>query len=136
MTTSARTTGAAVVVVLGAVLTGCTSPAAPAASSSTEGSEVPEWPRVEGRVVSQSRSANDLVVRIAVRDPEAAYAQARERLVDGGYQLTKDREGRGGGDGQACTPALCVNFSANDDPTSGPGLTYETFHSSGVAPLD
>ena len=81
-----------------------------------------------------SSSATDLEWHRTVRvdDPEAAYREARQLLVDGGFALTKDREGTGGGDGQACTTELCVGFTATDIPGAGPTVVYDVFHPSGV----
>jgi hypothetical protein len=70
------------------------------------------------------------VVRVA--DADVAYAAARRLLVDGGFILTKDRQGTGGGDGQACTTELCVGFTATDIPGTGPTLAYDWFHPTGV----
>lgn len=84
-----------------------------------------------GRVLARSTAYGEQHVTVAVSDPEAAYARARALLVDAGYLLTKDRTAKGGGDGQACTTALCVQFTATTDPQYGPSVAYEAFHSTG-----
>ena len=126
----ARSGAAALVGLLAAaLLSGCTTaasaPAAPSPSPSVS------WPMVPGRVLARSQAYGEHFVTVEVADPEKAYARARALLVDAGYQLTKDREATGGGDGQACTTALCVQFTATTDPRSGPSLAYEAFHSTG-----
>lgn len=73
----------------------------------------------------------DWLIRVRVTDPDSGYAAAKAALVEGGYTLTKDRAGTGGGDGQACTERLCVSFAATGDPTAGPSVLYEVFHSTG-----
>lgn len=110
------------------VLTGC-APAAVAPAPSPSPSVA--WPMLPGRVLARSQEFGEQHLVVAVADPEAAYARARALLVDAGYQLTKDREARGGGDGQACTTALCVQFTATTDPEHGPSVAYEAFHSTG-----
>lgn len=108
---------------------GCTSPSAAPAPRAT--ASVPAFPAVQGEVVSSSASDLEWRRTVRVEDPEAAYREARRLLVDGGFTLTKDREGTGGGDGQACTTDLCVGFTANTSD-GGPTVVYDVFHPSGV----
>lgn len=129
-----RRPSAPVLLVLAALsLTSCT--AVPAPPPTPRAAATPTWPVIGGRVVERTSDPQTRRVRIAVDDPEAAYAAARRLLVRAGYQLTKDRPGRGGGDGQACTTALCVQFSATVERRWGPNLLYEAFRSTGVVPL-
>lgn len=114
-----------------AALTGCTG-AAPAPSASP--TPAFSWPAVPGERLGSTTTADEQKVRVRVADPEAAYARARSLLVDAGYVLTKDRQGTGGGDGQACSPdtLVCVGFTAGDDPDAGPSVLYEVFRSTGI----
>jgi hypothetical protein len=112
------------------VCAGCASPSAGPAPRAT--ASVPAFPAVPGEVVSSSASDLEWRRTVRVEDPEAAYREARRLLVDGGFVLTKDREGTGGGDGQACTTDLCVGFTANDTSDAGPTVVYDVFHPSGV----
>ena len=109
---------------------GCTA-TAPAPTARPTAS-APAFPAVRGEVLSSS--ATDLEWRRTVRvdDSEAAYREARRLLVDAGFVLTKDREGTGGGDGQACTTDLCVGFTATDATDAGPTVAYDVFHPTGV----
>lgn len=120
---------AAGALLLALALTACTAP--DPAPPSPAPSARPSWPMVPGRVLARSEAYGEQFVTVAVTDPEAAYARARALLVDAGYRLTKDREATGGGDGQACTTALCVQFTATTDPALGPNVAYEAFHSTG-----
>jgi len=112
-------------------LAGCS--AAPAPDPSASSPPAPSFPAVAGTSVSASDDGGlewHRVVRVA--DSEAGYRDARRLLVDGGFTLTKDRQGTGGGDGQACTPELCVGFSATDGTAAGPIVAYDVFRPSGV----
>ncbi len=122
--------GAALLAVL--LLSGCTAagPAAPSPAPTRSAA----WPRLPGRELARWEVSGVEHVIVAVGDPSAAYPRARALLVDAGFRLTKDREATGGGDGQACTTALCVQFSATTDPRYGRSVAYEAFHSSGPAP--
>lgn len=115
------------------VMTGCSAPAPAASPASATPTSRPSFPAVPGRVLDESQGDGVWQVRLRVGDAEAGYRAARQRLLDGGYQLTKDREGTGGGDGQACIPRLCVGFSATEDPGSGlQSVAYEVFHPVGI----
>ena len=120
---------AAAALVLGCT-TACASPA-PAPGPSPSAPARPAFPAVPGPRAGAYFADDVWHVRVRVVDPEAAYADARRRLVDGGYQLTKDREATGGGDGQACTQRLCVGFTATPAP-DGPAVAYEVFHPLGI----
>ncbi len=110
----------------------CTAATAPATSPTASVPSVPAFPAVRGRTLSSSASDGEWHRVVRVADADAAYAAARRLLVEGGFTLTKDRQGRGGGDGQACTTALCVSFAATDIPGTGPTVAYDVFHSTGV----
>lgn len=114
---------------VGLLLCECTTPAPAPAPASPSPSVA--WPMLPGRVLARSHAYGEQFVTVEVADPEQAYARARALLVDAGYRLTKDREATGGGDGQACTTALCVQFTATTDPQYGPSLAYEAFHPTG-----
>jgi hypothetical protein len=113
------------------LLSACTAAPAPVATPSS-GSSVPPFPAVSAAVLAASGSDVEWHRTLRVDDPTAAYEEARRLLVDGGFTLTKDRQGTGGGDGQACTPELCVGFTANDIPGKGPRLVYDVFRPTGV----
>jgi hypothetical protein len=118
----------------GAVLllvTACTAAPAPTATPSPAAS-VPPFPAASGAVLSASGSDVEWHRTLQVDDATAAYEEARRLLVDGGFTLTKDRQGTGGGDGQACTTELCVGFTANDIPGKGPRLVYDVFRPTGI----
>ncbi|MGN6444446.1 hypothetical protein [Amnibacterium sp.] len=122
-----------------AVLIGCCLPllltACTAASSAprTTPAGPPVFPRVAGRVLSTTEAApGDWVIRVRVADPVTAYERARALLTAKGYQLTNDEQAADGGQGQACSTALCVTFSALVRPGTGPVVEYEAFHSTGV----
>lgn len=94
----------------------------------------PAFPRVAGRVVAREEPApGDWTLRVQVPDPAAAYRRARDLLSRAGYRITNDAPARDGGNGQACTTAWCVTFTAVTPPGGGPVVDYEVFHSSGVA---
>lgn len=112
-------------------LAGCTAAPRPVASSTPAGP--PAFPRIAGTVLSSVQSVpGDWVVTVRVADPPAAYRAARSLLTAHGYRLTLDEPVVDGGNGQACTTALCVGFSALDRPAVGRTLQYEVFHSTGV----
>ena len=111
------------------LLAGCTAAAPPAPSPTA--SPAPSFPAVAGRTLSSSASAVEGPRVVRVADPAVGYREARRLRVDGGFVLTKDREGTGGGDGQACTPDLCVGFTAVD-AGDGPTVAYDVFHPTGV----
>lgn len=111
-------------------LAGCVAATPPAAPSATT---APSFPAVQGRTLSTSDDGGSEWQRVVrVRDSDVAYRQARRLLVDGGFTLTKDREGTGGGDGQACTAMLCVGFTATDGTDAGPIVEYDWFHPDGI----
>lgn len=123
----------AVALALILALTACRAPVPAPTATATTDPPPPAFPTVSGSVLDRSMPvAGDWLIRVRVADPEDAYAAAREALVDGGFTLTKDRSGAGGGDGQACTTQLCVSFTATDDPAAGPSVLYEVFHPTGV----
>jgi hypothetical protein len=123
--------GAALAALVLAACTACAEPAAPAPSA-TAAASAPAFPAVRGTVITSSSSDEEWWRTVRVADSEAAYRQARQLLLDGGFVLTKDREGTGGGDGQACTTELCVSFTATDDTDAGPTVAYDVFHPTGV----
>ena len=103
-----------------------------AAPSPAPPTPAPAFPAVRGRTLSASGTAAEWHRVVRVADAEDGYAEARRLLVDGGFTLTKDRQGTGGGDGQACTTDLCVGFTATDIPGTGPTVAYDVFHPTGV----
>ena len=113
------------------VLAGCSGAPQPVATSTAAGP--PAFPRIAGTVLSTTQSVpGDWVVTVRVTDPPAAYRLARSLLTADGYQLTLDEPVVDGGNGQACTTALCVGFSALKRPGFGDSVQYEVFHSTGV----
>ena len=110
-------------------LAGCTAATPPATPSSAA---APSFPAVQGTTLSTSGDGLEWHRVVRVQDSDTAYGQARQLLVDGGFTLTKDRQGTGGGDGQACTPKLCVGFSATDGTDAGPILEYDWLRPTGV----
>lgn len=118
------------VALLPLLLAGCTA-ARPVAVASPAAPR-PSFPAVSGRVLDSSAADGEWRVRVRVADSDEAYRDARSRLVRGGFTLTKDREGTGGGDGQACREDLCVGFTATDLDGSGPTVAYEVFHPLGI----
>ena len=118
---------AGVVVLLGA----CSAPSPPPQPATAR--PAPAFPAVPGRVLSSSASEVEWHRVVRVEDAEAAYAEARRLLVDGGFVLTKDRQGTGGGDGQACTPDLCVGFTApRIGDGEGPTVAYDVVRPTGI----
>lgn len=121
----------AVCCAVGLLLAACSASPAPAPTRSAAGP--PAFPRIAGTVVSTTESVpGDWVVTLRVADPPSAYRQARALLTARGFQLTLDEPVVDGGNGQACTTALCVGFSALSRPGVGPSIQYEVFHSTGV----
>lgn len=114
-------------------LSGCVDRPEPSPASASA-SGPPPFPRVPGDVVAQAeRVPGDWTVRVRVSDAATAYARARALLVRSGYHVTNDAPARDGGNGQACTTAWCVTFTASTSTDDGPSVDYEVFHSSGVA---
>lgn len=112
-------------------LAGCSTVQQPVATSTAAGP--PSFPRIAGTVLSTDQSSpGDWVVTVRVADAPTAYRQARDLLTAKGYQLTLDEPVVDGGNGQACTTAVCVGFSALDRPSVGTTVEYEVFHSTGV----
>jgi hypothetical protein len=111
------------------VLAGCSAPAPPPRPATAR--PAPSFPAVPGRVLSASGSEVEWHRVVRVDDGEAGYAEARRLLVAGGFVLTKDRQGTGGGDGQACTPDLCVGFTATS-AGDGPTVAYDVFRPTGI----
>jgi hypothetical protein len=112
------------------LLAGCSTEPAPAPTPSS--SPAPSFPAVAGAVLDEYGSEVEWHRTLRVDDATDAYEEARQRLVDGGFTLTKDRQGTGGGDGQACTTELCIGFTANDIPGKGPRLVYDVFRPTGM----
>lgn len=138
-----RRSSAALVAACILALLGCTAQPSPPAPPPTNPSPVTSGlpagfpvsvPLVPGRVVAGAVDGADLHAWVASEDPEAGYRDARQRLVDAGFVLTKDRVATGGGDGQACAPGsdLCVSFTGSDDAHYGRTVQYDVFHGSGI----
>jgi hypothetical protein len=112
-------------------LAACTQPEATPPTSSASG--LPSFPRVAGPVLSQSEpNPGDWLLAVKVTDTAAAYREARSLLSKAGFQITNDAPASDGGNGQACTTALCVSFTAVTHPGRPSTVDYEVFHSTGV----
>lgn len=126
-----RGCGALLAVLVAAGLAGCT--ATSSAPTATTAATIPAFPKLDGRELeADSPVPGDWRVRIAAADVDVAYGRARTLLTEAGFVLTKDRAGGIGGDGQACTTDLCVDFTATEDSRFGPSVLYEVFHPSGI----